>query len=99
TNPLEIFEAADSVANGQRPAEDVASKWDPSIQALLSYPTVLKMMKDKINWTQQLGEAFAADQAAVLAAIQSVRAQASRAGNLKSTPQQTVTTKSSTIII
>jgi len=99
TQPLEIFEAADSVANGKRPSEDVASKWDPAVQALLSYPTVLKMMRDKIEWTQQLGQAFATDQGAVLAAIQSVRAQASKAGNLKSTPQQTVTTKSNTIII
>jgi hypothetical protein len=99
TQPLEIFEAADAVAGGKRPADDVASHWDPSVQALLSYPSVLKMMKDKIEWTTQLGQAFAADQGGVLAAIQSVRAQAAKAGNLKSTPQQTVTTKNNTIII
>jgi uncharacterized protein DUF3300 len=58
TNPLEIFEAADSVANGARPSAETASKWDPSIQALLSFPSVLKMMRDKIEWTQQLGQAF-----------------------------------------
>ena len=99
TQPLEIFEAADAVAGGKRPAEDVASHWDPAVQALLSYPTVLKMMKDKIEWTTQLGQAFAADQGGVLAAIQTVRAQASKAGNLKSTPQQKVETKNNTIII
>ena len=99
TNPLEIFEAADSVANGARPSAETASKWDPSIQALLSYPTVLKMMRDKIQWTQDLGHAFASDQAAVLAAIQTVRHKASAAGNLKSTSQQSVTTKGTTIVI
>ena len=99
TNPLEIFEAADAVANGARPSQETAAKWDPSIQALLSFPTVLKMMRDKIEWTQQLGQAFAADQAAVLAAIQAMRRKAHDAGNLKSNPQQTVTTKGSTIVI
>jgi hypothetical protein len=99
TNPLEVFEAADAVANGARPTEETASKWDPSIQALLSFPTVLKMMKDKIDWTQQLGKAFGADQGAVLAAIQRVRHQAQAAGNLKSNAQQTVTTQGTTVII
>ena len=58
TNPLEVFEAADAVASGTRPSEETASKWDPSVQALLSFPTVLKMMRDKIDWTTQLGKAF-----------------------------------------
>jgi hypothetical protein len=99
TNPLEVFEAADAVANGARPSADTASKWDPSIQALLSFPTVLKMMRDKIDWTTQLGKAFVADQGGVLAAIQSVRQEANKAGNLKSNDKQVVTTQGSTIII
>jgi hypothetical protein len=99
TNPLEVFEAADAVANGARPSEETAAKWDPSIQALLSFPTVLKMMRDKIDWTTQLGKAFAADQGGVLAAIQHVRQQAHSAGNLKSNDKQVVTTEGSTIVI
>jgi hypothetical protein len=99
TNPLEVFEAADAVASGTRPSEETASKWDPSVQALLSFPTVLKMMRDKIDWTTQLGKAFVADQGAVLAAIQSVRQQAHNAGNLKSNDKQVVTTQGSTIVI
>jgi hypothetical protein len=99
TNPLEVFEAADAVANGARPSEETAAKWDPSIQALLSFPTVLKMMRDKIDWTTQLGKAFAADQGGVLAAIQHVRQQAHSAGNLKSNDKQVVTTQGSTIVI
>src|SRR5262245_12192516 len=99
TNPLEVFEAADAVANGTRPSQETASKWDPSIQALLSFPSVLKMMRDKVDWTTQLGKAFVADQGGVLAAIQSVRQQVQKAGNLKSTTQQVVTTQGTTIII
>jgi hypothetical protein len=99
TNPLEVFEAADSVANGARPSEETASKWDPSIQALLSFPTVLKMMRDKIDWTTKLGQAFVGDQGGVLAAIQQVRRQAHTAGNLASNAQQVVTTQGSTIVI
>ncbi len=99
TNPLEVFEAADAVANGARPSPETAAKWDQSVQALLSFPTVLKMMRDKIEWTQQLGQAFVGDQAAVLAAIQTVRRKAHEAGNLKSNEQQKVTTTGSTIVI
>jgi hypothetical protein len=51
----------------------------------------LQMMNDKIDWTQQLGDAFLGQQSDVLAAVQTLRARAEAAGNLKSTPQQTVT--------
>jgi hypothetical protein len=50
------------------------------------------MMNDKLDWTQQLGDAFLAQQQDVLNAVQKLRAQAQAAGNLQSTPQQVVTT-------
>src|SRR5262249_47655044 len=59
TYPVEVIEAERALASGARPTKATASQWDPSIQALLSYPTVLKMMSDKINWTTQLGQAVA----------------------------------------
>jgi len=99
TQPIQIVEAARAVAGGQRPDQATASQWDPSVQALLSFPSVLKMMNDKINWTTKLGQAVVANQGAVMAAIQQVRQQAQAAGNLKSNPQQVVTTQGSTIII
>jgi len=99
TQPVQIVEAARAVAGGQRPDQATASQWDPSVQALLSFPTVLKMMNDKINWTTQLGQAVVANQGAVMAAIQQVRQQAQAAGNLKSNAQQVVQTQGSTIII
>lgn len=49
------------------------------------------MMSDKLEWTQQLGDAFLAQQQDVMTAIQTLRARADAAGNLKSTPQQKVT--------
>jgi uncharacterized membrane protein YgcG len=103
TQPIQVVEAARAVANGQRPSQSIASQWNPSVQALVSYPTVLKMMNDKLDWTTQLGQAFVANQGAVMTAIQQVRHQAQAAGNLKTTEQQTVTMQgggsTSTIII
>ena len=103
TYPVQVVEAARAVANGQRPSQETASQWDPSIQALLSFPTVLKMMNDKIDWTTQLGQAVSANQANVMAAVQAVRRQAHQAGNLKSNDKQAVQVEGSgsmsTIII
>jgi hypothetical protein len=56
-------------------------------------PQTLQMMNDKLDWTQQLGDAFLAQQQEVLAAVQTLRAEAQAAGNLQSTPQQVVTTE------
>src|SRR5262245_52756108 len=103
TYPVQVVEAARDLASGGRPDRATASQWDPSIQALLSYPTVLKMMSDKINWTTQLGQAVAANQANVMAAIQHVRHEAQAAGNLTSNDKQVVSVQgsgdASTIII
>ncbi|MFM8409720.1 MAG: DUF3300 domain-containing protein, partial [Alphaproteobacteria bacterium] len=68
--PVQVVEAQRALSNGGRPDPSVAKQWDPSIQALLSYPPVLKMMSDKSDWTTQLGQAVASNQSAVMAAIQ-----------------------------
>ena len=52
-----------------------------------------------LSWTQKLGDAVLAQQSDVMAAIQAMRAKAKQAGNLSSTPQQTVSTSGQTIII
>lgn len=61
--------------------------------ALLHFPDVVDQMCTQIDWTGDVGQAFNADQAGVLASIQRLRAQAVQYGNLKSTPQQTVQTQ------
>ena len=65
----------------------------PAMLALVQYPTVVDMMCQQIDWTKQLGSAFSSDQKSVLDAVQALRKEASDVGNLKSGPQQTVSTK------
>ncbi|MDE2283255.1 MAG: DUF3300 domain-containing protein [Hyphomicrobiales bacterium] len=48
---------------------------------------MLSMMNDKLDWTQQLGEAFLAQPNDVSNAIQQLRAKASANGNLKSSKE------------
>jgi hypothetical protein len=68
--------------------------WDPSVKALTQFPSVLNNMAQNLAWTSQLGEAYHNQQSQVMSAIQTLRQQAKAAGNLKSTPQQSVTTQS-----
>jgi hypothetical protein len=64
--------------------------WDPSVQALLPFPSVLDMMNSDMNWTTQLGNAFLAEQQAVMDAVQRQRALASRYGYLRTNAQVVV---------
>ena len=66
--------------------------WDPSVQALVLFPDVVKRLNDDVTWTTNLGNAFLAQQAEVMDAVQRLRQQAQQAGKLNSTPQETVTT-------
>jgi hypothetical protein len=65
--------------------------WDPSVQALLPFPTVLAMMASDMPWTTAVGNAFLAQQPDVMAAVQRDRAQAYRYGYLRSSAQVVVT--------
>jgi hypothetical protein len=64
--------------------------WDPSVQALLPFPSVLDMMASDIGWTQQLGNAFLVQQQDVMDAVQRQRALASRYGYLRTNPEVVV---------
>ena len=98
TYPLEIVSAARwSKANPNvkdKALEDAMQKqtWDPSVKSLTAFPSVLAMLNDKLDMTQKLGDAFLGQQKEVMAAIQGLRAKAEKAGNLKSSKEQTVTT-------
>jgi hypothetical protein len=65
--------------------------WDPSVKALVQFPTVLANMDKNLNWTSELGDANSNQAAAVMDAVQYMRHKAKDAGNLKTTPQQVVT--------
>jgi Protein of unknown function (DUF3300) len=98
TYPLEVVEAArwshdnpGVQGNALQNAMQTQS-WDPSVKALAAVPQTLQMMSDKLDWTEQLGDAFLAQQPDVMNAVQKLRAEAQAAGHLQSTPQQRVTT-------
>lgn len=96
TYPLEVTMAArwsEKNANLKGPAlEDAMQQqpWDPSVKGLTSVPQVLAMMNEKLDWTNQLGEAFLAQPDDVQTAIQALRKQAETTGNLKSSKEQKV---------
>jgi hypothetical protein len=61
--------------------------WDPSVQALLPFPSVLEMMNSDMNWTSDLGNAFLAQQQDVMDAVQRERRKARDFGYLRSNGQ------------
>ena len=73
--------------------------WDPSVKALTQFPSVLENMAKNLSWTSSLGEAFHGQQAEVMTAIQTLRAKAKTAGNLKTTSQVTVVQQSPQVIV
>jgi hypothetical protein len=64
--------------------------WDPSVQALLPFPSVLDMMNSDMRWTTDLGNAFLAQQQDVMDAVQRQRSLAQRYGYLRSNGQVVV---------
>jgi hypothetical protein len=64
--------------------------WDPSVQALVPFPDVLKRLNEDVTWTTNLGNAFLAQQGDVMDAIQNMRQRAQQAGKLNTSPQQRV---------
>lgn len=61
--------------------------WDPSVQALLPFPSVLDMMTSDMNWTTQLGNAFLAEPQELMDAVQRQRAASQRYGYLRTNGQ------------
>jgi hypothetical protein len=61
--------------------------WDPSVQALLPFPSVLDMMASDMRWTSDLGNAFLANQQSVMDAVQDERHRAQQYGYLRSNGQ------------
>ena len=73
--------------------------WDLSVKALAPFPAVLDMMAKESAWTQRLGEAFLAQQDAVMDSVQKLRQKAQAAGNLKTTAEQKVVVQGENIEI
>jgi len=64
--------------------------WDPSILALLPFPSVLDIMASNIFWTRQLGDAVLGQSADVMDAVQRMRQKARDFGYLQNGPQYRV---------
>jgi Protein of unknown function (DUF3300) len=74
---------AQAIAQDQLP-------WDPSVLALLPFPSVLDMMARDPGWTQALGNAVLAQRPDVMDAVQRMRHRAMDYGYLRDTPQYRV---------
>lgn len=98
TYPLEVVEAEQWLRDnpnlkGKKLMEKAQRQnWDPSVQALVAFPDVLARLNQDVRWTTDLGNAFLAQQPAVMAAVQRMRARAEANGKLRSGPQENVTT-------
>jgi len=98
TYPLEIVQAdrwlqndANASLQGMQLADALQDQpWDPSVKALVPFPQVMNLLDNDLDWTEQLGNAFLAQQAEVMDAIQRLRARAEAAGTLKSSEQEAV---------
>jgi hypothetical protein len=99
TYPLEVVEAQQwlqqnsALSNRELLAAAQQQNWDPSVQALVAFPGVLARLNQNIRWTTDLGNAFLAQQADVMTAVQTLRARARQNGQLRSTPQLAVNTE------
>jgi hypothetical protein len=101
TYPLDIVKARRwfqdprhaALSGDQLAAALEAETWDLSVKALVTFPQILMMMDANLDWTEELGDAFVAQQADVMDAIQRLRQQAAAAGTLWSNAQQRVTEK------
>jgi hypothetical protein len=99
TNPQMVLDAGNwLIANPElsgRALDEAAQPlgFSPSMRALLQFPEIVDMMCMQLEWTTQLGEAFTADQAGALDAVQRLRLQATEVGNLASSEQLTVATE------
>jgi hypothetical protein len=58
--------------------------WDPAVQALLPFPSVLDTMASNMPWTEELGAAFLAQQMEMMEAVQRMRQRAQSYGYLRS---------------
>lgn len=92
--PLDVVAASQWLkANPNAPQETIdAQPWDPSVKILLHYPSVLDQLAGNVAWMQQLGAAYHDQPSAVMASIQRLRREAQDAGNLATSPQETVST-------
>ncbi len=96
TNPQEILDVDNWLQQNSglkgTALTDAAQQqgFDPAFIALVNFPQVLDMMAQHVDDYAAIGEAFTADQSAVSASVQRLRAQAYASGALRSNSEQRV---------
>jgi hypothetical protein len=96
TYPLEVIDADRWAKKNASLKGDALAKaleeqtWDASVKSLVNFPQVLTQMSEDLEWMTKLGDAFIGQQKQVMDTVQSLRAKAEEAGNLKTNDQQTV---------
>jgi hypothetical protein len=101
TYPLDVVEAARWLQDPQNTALKgdqlfaalQQKSWDPSVKSLAPFPRILRMLDANLEWTERLGEAYLADPAAVMDAVQRLRRLAQSAGRVVGVPQEIVRTE------
>lgn len=99
TYPLEIIQLQQWMDRNKglkdKALADAVAKqnWDPSVQAMAAFPDVVLRLAGNIQWTTDLGNAFLAQQSDVMDAVQRMRMKAQGTGNLKTSKEEKVETK------
>jgi hypothetical protein len=105
TYPLEVVEAARWTRANPGLSGDAAVRaaenqdWDPSVTSLVAFPQILQRMDEQLQWTQNLGDAFLAQEPSVMDTVQQLRRRAQAAGNLQSNEQIRVVQQGPTILV
>ena len=96
TYPSQIVDAEEWLkAHPGLSAADLATQvdqqpWEPSVKALVQFPSVLANLSSNLGWTSELGDAYYNQPEDVMKAVQEMRKKARKASNLQPTPQLNV---------
>jgi hypothetical protein len=97
--PIEIVQASRWLAKNKAAAAKGdfsgldAQPWDPSVKALARFPDLIEKLNADLDATTDLGDAFVNQPDDVAQVIQELRREAQKAGSLKTSKQQRVTTQ------
>jgi hypothetical protein len=89
--PVEVVQAARFVKDTNNIPKVDDQSWDDNVKAVAKFPEVIQKMNDDLNWTVELGQAFLDQSKELMDTIQSLRAKAQKAGNLRTSEHQIVT--------
>lgn len=105
TYPIEVVQAArwratNEDLNEQQVLDAVEDKdWDPSVKALTPFNDLLQKLSEDLDWLQNLGSAFLANEQQLLSSVQNLRQKAYQAGNLTNNQYVQVAQQDNQIVI